>query len=58
MPSVLALLAQSARMFLLVGVMVPFGLSFWPVAQASSIYDTTVPQEQSCVARGHNRYRC
>lgn len=54
----MGLLKQSARMFLFVGVVVPFCHSFWPVVQASSFYDTTVPQEQSCVQRGHNRYRC
>lgn len=58
MTPLLAPLVQAARMFLFVGVVVPFGLSFWPVVQSSSLYDTTVPQEQSCVPRGHNRYRC
>jgi hypothetical protein len=51
-------LVNAAKTMLVVALMLPFSLSVWPVVQASSFYDATVPQEQSCVPRGHNRYRC
>jgi hypothetical protein len=51
-------LVETLRMLLFVALVVPFGFSVWPVLQSSSFYDKAAPQEQSCVARGTNRYRC